>query len=56
MMKTDAKDDRVERWLGEIEDHLTKELIPFWVSRAPDDQNGGYNTHFDESGRDAGTD
>ncbi len=36
--------------------HLTQELLPFWVSRSPDYTNGGFNTHFDQHGRDVGTD
>lgn len=40
----------------EIEDHLTRELLPFWVDRMVDVQHGGYITHFDRDGHDAGTD
>ncbi len=40
----------------EAEDHLLNELLPFWISRVVDKQNGGYITHFDEQGKDTGED
>jgi len=32
-------------------DHLTKELLPFWLDRCRDDRDGGFLTHFDEHGK-----
>jgi mannose 2-epimerase len=36
--------------------HLTRELLPFWLTRCRDDANGGFITHFDRHGRDTGED
>ena len=36
--------------------HLNNELLPFWLNRAMDRQNGGLLTHFDKNGHDAGDD
>jgi mannobiose 2-epimerase len=35
---------------------LTTELLPFWLDRCKDDKHGGFITHFDKDGKDAGTD
>jgi mannose 2-epimerase len=40
----------------EAENHLLNELIPFWVSRMVDKDNGGFLTHFDKDGQDSGED
>jgi mannose 2-epimerase len=40
----------------EAEDHLVKELLPFWTSRMKDEIHGGYITHFDQEGKDTGED
>ena len=36
--------------------NLTEELLPFWISRTVDDENGGFITHFDQYGYDSGED
>ena len=41
---------------NEAENHLINELLPFWTNRMKDDTNGGFITHFDESGNDTGED
>lgn len=41
---------------NEAINHLTNELLPFWVNRMIDTINGGYITHFDEKGNDTGED
>ncbi len=40
----------------EAENHLTNELLPFWMSRMVDNKNGGFITHFDKDGKDTGED
>jgi mannose/cellobiose epimerase-like protein (N-acyl-D-glucosamine 2-epimerase family) len=40
----------------EIETYLTNGLLPFWVSRTVDKENGGFLTHFDQFGNDSGED
>jgi mannose/cellobiose epimerase-like protein (N-acyl-D-glucosamine 2-epimerase family) len=40
----------------EAEQHLTEELLPFWLNRTKDDVNGGFITHFDKDGNDTGED
>jgi mannose 2-epimerase len=40
----------------EAENHLVKELLPFWTTRMKDEKNGGYLTHFDKDGKDTGED
>lgn len=48
---------QLEQWKGELEKHLSKELIPFWTSRCWDKVNGGYLTQWDQDGAlDAGCD
>ncbi len=42
--------------LDECEEHLTMELLPFWLDRCRDDENGGFITHFDKDGNDSGED
>jgi len=41
---------------GEAENHLVKELLPFWTSRMIDEIKGGFITHFDKDGNDSGED
>ena len=36
--------------------HLTRELLPFWLTRCRDGVHGGFITHFDQHGRDTGED
>ena len=52
-MALDAK--KVAGCLEECKKHLTAELLPFWLNRCKDDKNGGFITHFDKDGKDAGT-
>jgi mannobiose 2-epimerase len=47
---------QVSACLEECKKHLTTELLPFWLDRCKDDKNGGFITHFDKDGKDAGTD
>jgi mannose 2-epimerase len=42
------------QFLDELKFHLTRELLPFWLSRIMDEKNGGFITHFDKDGRDTG--
>ena len=53
-MALDAK--KVAGCLEECKQHLTTELLPFWLNRCKDDKYGGFITHFDKDGKDAGTD
>jgi mannobiose 2-epimerase len=46
----------LNRFLQEAEQHLMQELLPFWLDRSKDDEYGGFITHFDKDGHDAGTD
>jgi mannose 2-epimerase len=45
-----------ETYRDEMTHHLTQELLPFWLDRALDRENGGFITHFDENGVDTGED
>ena len=47
---------QVSACLEQCKEHLTTELLPFWLNRCKDDKNGGFITHFDKDGKDAGTD
>lgn len=42
--------------LDECEEHLTMELLPFWLDRCRDEENGGFITHWDKDGADSGED
>ena len=53
-MDIDAK--KVSACLEECKQHLTTELLPFWLDRCRDDENGGFITHFDKDGNDSGED
>ncbi|GAB4056163.1 AGE family epimerase/isomerase [Spirosoma litoris] len=46
----------VQQYRQEMHDHLTDELLPFWMKRAVDRENGGFITHFDQHGNDSGED
>ena len=48
--------EEISKYLQEAKTHLEKELLPFWTKRMIDHKNGGYVTHFDESGNDTGED
>jgi len=53
-MSIDKK--QVTACLEECKQHLTTELLPFWLDRCKDDGNGGFITHFDKDGNDTGED
>ena len=53
-MANDA--NKVSACLEECRNHLTTELLPFWLDRRKDDENGGFITHFDKDGNDSGED
>jgi len=55
-MTMNANTDRVVACLAECRHHLTNELLPFWLDRCRDDENGGFITHFDKDGNDTGED
>lgn len=42
------------RILAELQGYLDETLLPFWMDRAPDRQDGGFLTHFDAQGRATG--
>jgi mannobiose 2-epimerase len=46
----------IEAARDEARRHLTRELLPFWLTRCKDDVHGGFITHFDQHGRDTGED
>lgn len=48
--------ETLQRYRQELHTHLTEELLPFWMSRAVDQQHGGFITHFDRHGNDSGED
>lgn len=54
--KSDMDRNEVLSLKQEAENHLVKELLPFWTSRMIDEKNGGYITHFDRNGNDTGED
>lgn len=41
---------------NELKDYAEKSLLPFWANNCKDSVFGGYNSHFDEFGKDPGTD
>jgi len=48
--------EEINKFIKEAENHLVKELLPFWTTRIIDNKNGGYITHFDKDGNDTGDD
>ncbi len=48
--------NEIKKYRDEAENHLVNELLPFWMQRMIDSENGGYFTHFDEQGNDTGED
>lgn len=46
----------IENYRDEAKQHLTEELLPFWLKRCRDDKYGGFITHFDKDGNDSGED
>lgn len=55
-MKPNMNPEEVRSIKNEAENHLVKELLPFWTTRFIDEKNGGFLTHFDENGKDTGED
>lgn len=47
---------RIEHCRREAQQHLEGELLPFWLDRCLDRENGGFITHFDRNGADSGED
>lgn len=47
---------KLELWKEDMKNHLSRELLPFWIQRCWDHDRGGYLTQFDTDGNDAGTD
>ena len=41
---------------AELQDFLTRKMLPFWLERCRDRQYGGFITHFDRNGKDSGED
>ena len=50
------KKENLKTLLRECKNHLTSELLPFWLNRCKDNINGGFITHFDANGNDTGED
>jgi len=48
--------EQLKQYREEAYHHLTNELLPFWENRCVDKENGGFITHFDNSGNDSGED
>ena len=51
-MSIEAK--QVSACLEDAKKYLTAQLLPFWLNRCKDDENGGFITHFDKDGNDSG--
>ncbi|MES2796885.1 MAG: AGE family epimerase/isomerase [Bacteroidota bacterium] len=47
---------KLQKLRDEIDNYLKTSLLPFWVQRTIDKENGGYLTHFNEFGEDSGED
>ncbi len=47
---------QIEKLRNEIDNYLRNNLLPFWVKRTVDKENGGFLTHFNEFGEDSGED
>lgn len=48
------KKKQILAYKEEAQKHLKEELLPFWLDRCKDDENGGFITHFDKDGNDTG--
>ena len=46
----------IRQYRDEVESYLRGKLLPFWLERSRDTQNGGFITHFDRDGNDSGED
>jgi mannobiose 2-epimerase len=44
----------INDFLNDLQFHLNHELLPFWLTRIYDEENGGFITHFDKDGKDTG--
>ncbi|MBK5262643.1 MAG: AGE family epimerase/isomerase, partial [Peptostreptococcaceae bacterium] len=44
------KIEKLNLWKKELENHLHNELLPFWLDRVWDNDNGGFVTQFDKDG------
>ena len=51
---SDAITIRCEKLLGDVQDHLRDELLPFWFSHGVDEKHGGYLTYLDKDGNATG--
>ncbi len=45
---------KLQEFRNEIDNYLKNSLLPFWVKRTVDQENGGFLTHFNEFGEDSG--
>jgi mannose/cellobiose epimerase-like protein (N-acyl-D-glucosamine 2-epimerase family) len=54
--KNKPTQEKMLAYKTEAENHLTNELLPFWLNRCRDDIDGGFITHFDAEGKDTGED
>ena len=48
--------ETIQHCREELLNHLTQELLPFWINRTADREHGGFITHFDQYGHDSGED
>ena len=55
-MEMKLKKEEILPLKNEIETTLREKLLPFWLDRCKDEENGGFITHFDRDGRDTGED
>ena len=46
--------ERCEQYLAEVQHHLLKELIPFWMTHGEDKEYGGFLTYLDKDGNATG--
>ena len=46
--------ERCKKYLDEVRHHLTKELIPFWMTHGEDKEYGGFLTYLDTNGNPTG--
>ena len=44
----------IKSCLSEVEAHLHTQLLPFWIQRSPDREQGGFLTHVDRNGNPTG--
>ena len=54
IIPTEMLMDQIKDFRKESVEHLTNELLPFWLNRIKDEKQGGVITHFDEKGNDSG--